>query len=60
MQGLRLSELQSEIHYCIRADIMLMPSFDTQQNEEFVVLNIRFPSRYDVQCSRDNFTLVPD
>jgi len=43
MQGLRLSDLQLEIHCCIRADIMLTPSFDTQQNEEFVVLNIRVP-----------------
>ena len=40
---LRLPELQTEIHCSIQAEVMLTPSFDTQQNEEFVILNIHVP-----------------
>lgn len=41
--GLRLPELQTEIHFSVQAEVMLTPSFDTQQNKEFVILNIHVP-----------------
>ena len=40
---LRLPDLQTEIHCSVQAEVMLTPSFDTQQNEEFVILNIHVP-----------------
>lgn len=48
----RLPELKEEYHFTVQAIVMLTPSFNVNQNEEFVILNIRVPYiKVMIHCS---------